>query len=179
MSKTDSKILSDYLSRSIAQQQDLIKLADTKANIVLALIGVVASLFFNFFVTKGVLSTVQILLVLAFMLISGFFSFLTLYPRRSKNSDGDSLLYFKQAKNIDQRKLLNRLKENAEEKIILDYLDNIKSVSCIVEKKFNYLRYSYIFLAISLLTKLIIEFYSWTWNSEQPMNMLEAIHTGG
>ncbi|MEK6800661.1 MAG: Pycsar system effector family protein [Nanoarchaeota archaeon] len=158
--KTDTKILSDYLSRALAQQQELIRLADTKASVVLTLIGVILSLFFNYFISKNSVSIIPIILIISLFVISGLFSFIAIYPRKGNSNEKNSLLYYGSAKNI-QKNFLSPLIKNEEEKIISDYVENVKSIAGIVEKKFNFLRYSYIFLAIAILIKIIVEFSSW------------------
>ncbi len=159
--KTDMKLLSDYLTIAYSENQNLIRLADTKANIVLVLIGVILSLFFNFFRSFATFSMPLIIIVIVPFLVSGYFAFLTLYPRAMRASGRNSLLYFKDTLSIDANKLLTKMKRWNNDDVISDYLNNTKSLAVIIEQKFKYLRYSYTFLAIAVLVKLVIEGYAW------------------
>ncbi len=158
--KTDTKLLSDYLSRSIAENQNLIRLIDTKANIIIALIGVILSLFFNIFISRGIINIMQIYLVLIPFIVSGLFAFLSLYPRIGKQS-GDSLLSFHGADKASTEQWTRRFEGDYNKGIIEDYINNIKAVSNIIRRKISYLRLSYIFLAIAVLIKVIFELIIW------------------
>ncbi|MEK6871777.1 MAG: hypothetical protein AABX16_02640 [Nanoarchaeota archaeon] len=92
--KTESRLVSDYLSRSYSELQNMIRHADTKANIILVLIGVILSLFFNFFVSKNILPLWQIMIVLILFFISGFYALIALYPRTAQKNGKFSLLYY-------------------------------------------------------------------------------------
>src|SRR3989338_3438242 len=82
--KTEVNLLQRSLASSIAELQRTIQMADTKANIILVLIGVILSLFFNFFVFKDIIPIWQVMTVLILFSIAGAFSLSTLYPRISK-----------------------------------------------------------------------------------------------
>ena len=161
--KTDLRLMGDYLSRSYTENQNLIRFADTKANIVLALSGVILSLFFNFFVSKGTTSMYQIVAVLVPFVLAGFFAFLSLYPRVGKKTKARSLLYYRDATDLNTKDSLKFFEEDRQKEIAEDYLNNIKALAGIVEKKFNYLRYAYIFFLLAILIKLIVEFSIWLY----------------
>ncbi len=154
---TDSKLTSEYLVRAYTEYQSLIRFADTKANIVLVLIGVIVSMFFNFFFSKNTPLTFSVYLILLPLILSGFFSFLTLYPRVARKRGRDSLLYFKDAVSTDLKKSLTALMNLTPQEIYSDYLINIKSLAVIIDKKFFYLRLAYTFLAVGVLVKILYE----------------------
>jgi len=160
--KTDPRLVGQYLTNNYSQLQNIISRADAKANIVLGLIGVILSLFFNFFITQSLLPMWQVSVILILFFISGFFAFSTLYPRTSKKTGKFSLTYFKDTIGIDTKKTtLLFTKTNAEEEIIVDLINNIKELSKIIDDKFKSLKLSYIFLAIAVLVKVIFELYHW------------------
>lgn len=160
--KTEPRFVGQYLTNNYSQLQNIINSADNKANIVLGLIGIILSLFFNFFVTRESIIMWQVIVVLALFFISGFFAFLTLYPRTGKKTNNFSLTYYKEAINIDTKKTTALfMKTDVEEKIIEDLVNNIKALSNIIDSKFKKLKFSYIFLAIGILVKVIFESYNW------------------
>lgn len=160
--KTDPRFVGQYLTNSYSHLQNIINSADNKANIVLGLIGVILSLFFNFFVTEESIPMWQVIVVLTLFFISGFFAFLTLYPRTGKKTNNFSLTYYKEAINIDTKKTTALfMKTDVEEKIIEDLVNNIKALSNIIDSKFKKLKFSYIFLALGILVKVIFESYNW------------------
>ena len=53
------------------------------------------------------------------------------------------------------------MKTDVEEKITQDLINNIKELSKIINNKFRNLRFSYIFLALAVLIKVIFELYYW------------------
>lgn len=158
--KTDTKLLSDYLSRSIAENQNLVRLIDTKANIIIVLIGVILSLFFNTFISKGLINIMQIYLILIPFLVSGFFAFLSIYPRTGKQNK-DSLLSFYGAGKTSTEQWVKRFEGDYGKAIMQDYVDNIKAVSNIIKRKISYIRLSYIFLALAIIIKVIFELIIW------------------
>lgn len=160
--KTDPRYVGGYLTNNYSQLQNIINRADTKANIVLGLIGVILSLFFNFFISQNLLPMWQIVIILTLFFVSGFFAFLTLYPRTGKETKTFSLAYYKEAMKIDQKKIVDLfIKTDAEEKITEDLINNIKELSKIIDTKFRKLKISYIFLGIAILVKVFFELYNW------------------
>lgn len=160
--KSDQRFIGTYLGNSYSQLQNLIGLADTKANIIIALIGVILSLFFNFFVSKSVLPMWQVTSIILLFFISGGFALSTLYPRIPKKTGKFSLTYFKDAIENDI-KITSELfiNKNVDNIIIEDLIRNIKTLSLIVDKKFTNLRYSYIFFGLAIIVKVIFELFSW------------------
>lgn len=160
--KTDPRLVGQYLTNNYSQLQNIISRADTKANIVLGLIGAILSLFFNFSITQNNFSMWQVMIVLTLFFISGFFAFSTLYPRTSKKTNNFSLTYYRDAIDIDAKKTTALfMKTDVEEKITQDLINNIKELSKIINNKFRNLRFSYIFLALAVLIKVIFELYYW------------------
>lgn len=153
--------MNEYLSLTLIENQNLIRLADRKANIILVLIGTIVSIFFRFLVTSEISSQYQIYLILIPFLTSGYFAFLTIFPRTSKNSSKPSLLYFKSSKNLNTNKIVKDLLEPSEKEIYTDYVENIKALATVIDKKYKYLKYAYIFLAIAILFKIIFETIIW------------------
>lgn len=162
-STTEPRVLATYLSSNYSQLQGLIKHADTKANIMIALIGGILSIFFNFFMSESnKLPTWQIIIVLGLLLISGTFAIITLYPRTPKASGNFSLIYFKDAQEVDVDKWTRKfLKSNQEETITKDLIVNIKNISKILDRKFTTLRISYMLFGFSILTKIIFDLIIW------------------
>jgi hypothetical protein len=158
--KTDFKLVGDYVARSYAESQNLIRLADSKANIVIALLGVVFSLFFNFFVSKGVVSGFLIVVVIVPFVISGYFAFSAIFPRMGKSTKSNSLLFYSAANNIDSKKWMELFEKGYDRQIVEDYVQNTQALSMILERKFKHLRYAYVFLGVGLLVKLIVEFWA-------------------
>jgi len=152
-----------YFASGLRHQQDVIRLADTKANILLALIGVILSIFFSQVVSSLTLSPTQVTLVLLPFIISGIFGLGALFPRKGKNAKTNkSIFYFQAAKNIDIKRISSDISgDKAIEKIKSDYLENIKALSTIVEKKVSYLRSAYLFLALAVFIKLFFEITVW------------------
>ena len=157
----DVRPLSEYLGRSYSENQNLIRLADTKANIVIALIGVILSIFFSFLNNFGELPMNLLIITLIPFIASGYFAFLTLYPRGAKASGKQSLLYYKDAMSMDVAKTRKKMMDFDYKDIAEDYLINIKALSRIVHSKFRNLRISYSLFVIAILVKLIVEGYSW------------------
>jgi len=157
----DTRLVTTYMAGSVTQYQRLIQLADAKANIVLVLIGVIVSMFFNFIISKETPFTPQIYFVLLPFVISGYFAFLTLFPRMAKKSGKDSLIYFKDCKDIDVKKMTQKLLQAPEKEIYEDYVTNIKALAKVINNKFNYLRLAYIFFAIAILCKVAFELTLW------------------
>ena len=158
--KTESKLVSDYLSKSYSELQNMIRLADTKANIIVVLIGVVLSLFFNFFVSKNLIPLWQIAIVLLLFFISGFYALVTLYPRLPKKVENPSLLYYMGAIESSPKIVSKFIDQNYEKEIVQDYIMNIQSVSKIIDVKFRKLRLSYIFFGLAIILKVVFEMYS-------------------
>ena len=156
--KTDLRLLGDYVARSYAESQNLIRLADSKANIAIALLGIIFSLFFNFFVSKGKISGVMIAVVLIPFIIAGYFAFSAIFPRAGKTTTSNSLLYYKDANNITSKKWVELFEKGYAKQIVEDYVKNTQALSKILDRKFKHLRYAYIFLAVGLLVKLTVEF---------------------
>lgn len=160
--KTESRLVGNYLGGSYAELQNLIRAADTKANILIAIIGAILSLFFSFIITKNTAPVWQVISVLALFFISGGFALSTLYPRISKKSGKFSLIYYKDAININTKEATKDfINKNQEEKIIEDYINSIKSLSLIVNKKFIKLRIAYIIFGLAVILKIIFELYLW------------------
>jgi hypothetical protein len=157
--RTEPRVLATYLSSNYSQLQGLIKHADTKANIMIALIGGILSVFFNFFMSESNdLPLWQIITILGLLLISGAFSIATLYPRTSRATGNFSLIYFKDAQSVDIDKWTKKfLKSDQEEAITKDMITNIKNISSIVDRKFLNLRFSYILFGLSILIKIIFD----------------------
>lgn len=162
-STTEPRVLITYLSSNYSQLQGLIKHADTKANIIIALIGGILSVFFNFFMSESnKLPTWQIIMILGLLLISGAFAIITLYPRTPKATGNFSLIYFKDAQEVDVEKWTKKfLRSNQEEAITKDLIINIKNISKILDRKFTTLRISYILFGFSVLTKIIFDLIIW------------------
>ena len=160
--KTEPRLVGNYLGGSYAELQNLIRAADTKANILIALIGVILSIFFNFVISKDLLPKWQVMIVIILFFISGAFAFFTLYPRVSKKTERPSLIYYKDAINIKTNETLSSfIKNNAEEAILEDYINNIKSLSLILNKKFQNLRIAYILFGLAIIIKIINQIYYW------------------
>ena len=160
--KTDFSVLQRYLASNISELQRTIQIADTKANIVIVLIGVVLSLFFNFFISKNLIPIWQVMIVLVMFFISGIFAFTTLYPRAMKGSGKFSLIYYKDIINLDIKKIARDLSnKNFDQEIVEDYLNSLRAVSIIVDKKIMKLRLSYIFLFLAITIKIIFESFVW------------------
>lgn len=160
--KTEVNLLQRSLASSLAELQKTIQMADTKANIILALIGFILSLFFNFFVSKEVIHAWQVMTVLTLFSISGAFSLSTLYPRISKKSGKFSIQYYQDIIGMDVQKTVKELSEKSyDEKLIEDYLQSLKALSIIINKKFVQLRLAYVFFAIAVITKIIFESNFW------------------
>ena len=161
--RTDTKALWEYLGNNYAQLQGLIKHADTKANIIIALIGAIVSMFFSFFISESnQLPTWQIITILGLLIFSGSFAVSVLYPRTAKPTKKFSLTYFKDAQNVDAnlwaKKFLN---SNQEEVITKDMIINIKAISQILDKKFSRLRMAYMLFALAILIKTIFDVIAW------------------
>jgi len=160
--KTDSSLVARYLASNHAELQKIIQLADTKANIIIVLIGVILSLFFNFFTAQSSINMFQIITVLSLFFLAGGLALMTLYPRVSKKSGKFSLIYYKDALNAKPEKVINDfIKNNNEEKIIEDYVNNIKALSLIIDKKFKKLRLAYILFGLAIVIKITFEIYFW------------------
>ena len=161
--RTDPKALAEYLSKNYAQLQNLIKQADTKANILIALIGGILSVFFNFLMFESnKLENWQIIIVLGFLLISGVYSVLVLYPRTGKKTNNFSLAYFKDAQNVDTEKWTKKfLTSDQEETITRDMIGNIKALSIIIDKKFKKLRIAYMLFGVSIIIKTTFDAIIW------------------
>ena len=164
-SRTEPRVLATYLSSNYSQLQELIKHADTKANIMIALIGGILSVFFNFFVSESnKLEMWQIVIVVGLLLISGVFSILTLYPRTPKATGNFSLIYFKDAQNINAEEWTKKfIKSDQEEIITKDSINNIKYISKIIDRKFKTLKVSYILFGLSILLKIIFDIIVWSY----------------
>ena len=161
--RTEPRALGAYLGNNYSQLQGLIKQADTKANIIIALIGAIVSMFFNFLVSESnQLPMWQILIILGLLIISGAYAISVLYPRTAKPTKKFSLTYFKDAQNVDAnlwaKKFLN---SNQEEVITKDMINNIKAISQILDKKFSRLRMAYMLFALAILIKTIFDIIAW------------------
>src|SRR3989338_3045901 len=160
--KTEVNLLQRSLASSIAELQRTIQMADTKANIILVLIGVIISLFFNFFVSKDIIPVWQVMTVLILFSIAGAFSLSTLYPRISKKSGKFSIQYYKDIMDMNIQKTMKDFSQKScDESLIEDYLHSLKALSNIVNKKFSKLRIAYIFFALAVITKIIFESSFW------------------
>lgn len=155
----DFKTTRDYLGNVYSESQNIIRMADTKANIILVLIGVILSIFFNILIKTQESITWTVYIILIPFIISGFFAFITLIPRKTKTNKSDSIIYFKEIQNANLQKIKKSI-EN-QDYIINDYLSNIQQIGKIIDKKFTYLRYSYIFFALAVMIKLIVELILW------------------
>ncbi len=160
--KTEIGLLTRYLASNFSELQRTIQIADAKANIVIVLIGVIISLFFNFFISKNVIGGFEAMIILSVLFISGGFAISTLYPRIAKKSGKFSMIYFKDVADIDVKKTMKEFEQkDYQDKIVEDYLNNIKILSSIVDKKFIKLRLAYIFLGLGIITKVFFEFSAW------------------
>lgn len=160
--KTDPKLVSDYLSRTLTDKMRLITLLDRKANIMIVLIGVVLSLFFNTFFLNKTVNMWQALIIITPFIISGYFSFLTLYPRTRRTEGEKSLANYRIAKDANVNEWVKMFDKDSEKIIIEDYVANIKALSQIINSKIKVLKLSYTFLAIAILVKIAIEFPIYT-----------------
>ena len=110
--RTEPRALGLYLGSNYAQIQGLIKQADTKANIIIALIGAMLSLFFNIFMSEvNRLLLWQIIIIIGLMTLAGGFAISVIYPRVAKPTGKFSMTYFKDAKNVDVNKWSKKLFE--------------------------------------------------------------------
>jgi len=161
--RTDPKTLEGYLSNNYRELQALIRQADAKANILIAVISAILSIFFNFLMSQSnQLSLWQIITVITLLFISGALALSVLYPQTAKPTKKFSLTYFKDAQNVDvdqwTKKILN---SNQEEIITKDMIHNIKSVAIILDKKFTKLRIAYILFGLAIILKTIFDALLW------------------
>ena len=68
--KTEPRLVGNYLGSSYSELQNLIRAADTKANILIAIIGAILSLFFSFIMTENTAPLWQVIIVLSLFFIS-------------------------------------------------------------------------------------------------------------
>ena len=156
----DNKLASDYLRTAFADKQRIIALADGKANILLGIIGIILSIFFGLLGSDKSNFNLNVMLILIPFVISGACAIFTVIPRTPKPSNMASLLYFKDTAKLD-KKSIDYVAKFEPEKIYEDYITNMKVLSTIIEKKLRYLRYSYFFLALGVILKLVFEFMQW------------------
>ena len=160
--KTDIGFVARYLASNYAELQNVIRMADTKANILLALIGVILSLFFSSFISKNPIPMWQVIIILTLFFISGALALSTLYPRFSKKSGKFSLIYYKDAVDVKSKDFIKDIiKNNNQEKLMEDYINNIKAISAIINKKFQRLRLAYILFGLAVVVKVTFELYTW------------------
>ncbi len=162
-SRTDPKALATYLGSNYSQMQAMIRQADTKANILIALIGALTSMFFNLLSSDSyTLPIWQTITILSLMLLSGAYAVSVLYPRTAKASGKFSMTYFKDAQNVDVAKWSKRFfEEDQEVTITRDVMTNIKVLSMILDRKFTKLRTAYMLFGISILLKTIFDGLAW------------------
>ena len=157
--RTDPKALAAYLGGNYAQLQGMIKQADTKANIVIALIGALVSMFFNVFISEtNQLAGWQVATILGLLLFSGGYAVSVLYPRTAKPTGKFSLTYFKDAQNVDVAKWSKKFLEEDQEKLITkDMMNNIKAISMILDTKFKRLRMAYMLFGLAIVVKTLFD----------------------
>jgi hypothetical protein len=157
--RTDPKALAAYLGGNYAQLQGMIKQADTKANIVIALIGALVSMFFNVFISEtNQLAGWQVATILGLLLFSGGYAVSVLYPRTAKPTGKFSLTYFKDAQNVDVVKWSKKFLEEDQEKLITkDMMNNIKAISMILDTKFKRLRMAYMLFGLAIVVKTLFD----------------------
>jgi len=158
-SRTDPKALGVYLGGNYAQMQGMIKQADTKANIVIALIGALVSMFFNVFMSEtNQLASWQVAVILGLLLFSGGYAVSVLYPRTAKPTGKFSLVYFKDAQNVDINKWSKKFFDSDQEELITkDMMNNIKAISMILDKKFTKLRMAYMLFGLAIVSKTLFD----------------------
>lgn len=153
--KRSEEFLQGYLSDAFNHKQELINLADSKANILLGLIGVILALFFKFIVdyTSTITLAMSIFLVLIPFVISGSFALWVIYPRTPKVKKNSPLGLGRGDPSI----FVEGLSEIPLKEIAKDYNEATQSLSAVVNKKFSYLRYAYLFFVIGVAAKIAIE----------------------
>ena len=161
--RTEPRALGIYLGSNYNQLQGLIKQADTKANIIIALIGALLSTLFTFFMSKSnLLPLWQTIIIITLMFFAGGFAVSVLFPRIAKPTGKFSATYFKDAQNIDVDKWSKKfLESDQEELIVKDLMNNIKAISGILDKKFKKLRIAYSLFGLSILIKIIFDVALW------------------
>jgi hypothetical protein len=149
------EVLQGYLSDALNHKQELINLADTKANILIGLIGVILALFFQFVVVDISTLTLSfsLLFVLVPFLIAGLLSLIVIFPRTSKEKQNTPLGLGM----IDEKVFIENASTLPMEIIAQDYKDVINILSRVADRKFFYLRLAYLFFVIGAGAKTLIE----------------------
>lgn len=153
--KTDEQALQGYLSDSFNHKQELINLADVKANILLGLIGVILALFFRFIVdtTSTSILFLLILFVLIPFVISGLLALSVIYPRTSKIKQETPIGLGK----ADSKIYVDQILELSMQQIAKDYDEATTALTAVANRKFRYLRFAYLFFVIGVGAKIVIE----------------------
>lgn len=154
----------NYLKTSFAHNQELIKLADSKANIVLGLISFLIPLIFgiNVYSTYGKESTKESIILLnvfAFISIillgiSFILAISVIYARLNNSKNGNKLFY----KNIESMKFNEYqafVRKLTDDIIFGEYTQEIHEIAKINKKKYYFYNYSVIFL-LSGIAVLIV-----------------------
>ncbi|MGE5693576.1 MAG: Pycsar system effector family protein, partial [Candidatus Zixiibacteriota bacterium] len=131
--------------------QDTIRLADTKAGLILAVNGVllgftgnqllaVSKMLYEYPCSVQVMDFVLLFLLLTFLLLSAIFSLLVIFPRFTKS---ESLMYFghinsQYGGNPDG--FYVQLSQAQEERIIREYAEQIVVISVICTRKHHWAR---------------------------------------
>jgi hypothetical protein len=157
---------------TLANQIELISLADQKANIIIGINTFIISiiLVLGSGVQKTVIFTsltpevyLPLLLLLAFCLVSGVFSIFAARPVKPVIKKGkQGVLYSQKEGNTDIDKYLNELKEmlRSKEKIIENLGTDMFYQEMAINRKFRLLRFSYFcFLAGLVVAVLLFLFF--------------------
>lgn len=150
-------LINYYLTTAFEDKQRVIHLLDQKANILIGIIGIAISLFFTLFVSDGWEVSLQVFFVLGPLIISGFFAFLTIFPRVPEEAKKGSLLYFKGTQIDTTDEIVQKVSDPDSDYMHRDFIENTKILSQIIERKIVFLHISYVFLAIGLAIKTVSE----------------------
>ena len=154
-----SKLITDYLISAFRDKQTLVDLADRKANIIIGLIGIILSLFFNVVVQDLSYISIQLAIVILPFIISGFFAFLVFFPRLPRPKEKFSFINFASVAKSTPETISKWVEEITEDRVSQDIAENLQILSRTLILKFTYLKIAYVFLALAVTSKILYELW--------------------
>lgn len=165
----------EILSKAYSDSQNMISLADSKANISLTIqsliltIGLGFSLLSNSFQKLKILSESNIAFVIFYFIIVVFFigfsaigiilTILIFKPREAieiSEKERKGLFYFKHVLEYNSSEgYYSKIKELNEENLMEEYSRQIFQLSYIANEKFKFVNYSIIFLVINIILAIL------------------------
>lgn len=133
-SSSDQKI--SFLANVMAHNASIISLIDTKAGLILGSVAVLFPLLALLDIGQlGSGAKIALAAALALFCLTATFSFLTILPRITRRTTGQTCIFYTSIIKLGKKEYLDGVESITAEKIVADYADNIHALATIQDKK--------------------------------------------